>query len=73
VVKLAALHNNLKDQNLQFIPSGGINISNMKTYLDHSFVTAVAGSWIAPKSLINQKDWKEIAARAKQSLKIAGH
>jgi 2-dehydro-3-deoxyphosphogluconate aldolase/(4S)-4-hydroxy-2-oxoglutarate aldolase len=73
VDKLAVLHNSLKDQNLRFIPSGGINVSNMQTYLDHSFVTAVAGSWIAPKSLINEKDWKEMATRAKQALKIAGH
>lgn len=68
ISKLTHIFNNLQEKKVKFIPSGGINLTNMNDYLDLNFVIAVAGSWIAPKSLIDAKNWKEIASRAKQSL-----
>jgi 2-dehydro-3-deoxyphosphogluconate aldolase/(4S)-4-hydroxy-2-oxoglutarate aldolase len=73
ILKLEALYNDFKDQNIGFIPSGGINAANMNAYLNKPFVTGVAGSWIAPKALIKAKDWKAIAKNAKQALKNAAH
>ena len=43
-----------------FFPTGGISQTNFKTYLSLSNVYGVAGSWIVPKDLIDQKNWKKI-------------
>ena len=44
-----------------FFPTGGINQNNFKTYLSLSNVYGVAGSWMVPKDLIDQKNWKKIS------------
>ena len=66
--KLELLNQKAMDNNLSFIPSGGIDELNMNSYLNKSFVKAVAGSWIAPKEIISSRNWKEISKRAKISL-----
>lgn len=43
-----------------FFPTGGITQINAKNYLSLSNVYGVAGSWMVPKNLIDQKDWKKI-------------
>ena len=43
-----------------FFPTGGINQINAKNYLSLSNVFGVAGSWMVPKNLIDEKDWKKI-------------
>ena len=43
-----------------FFPTGGINQNNFQTYLSLSNVFGVAGSWMVPKDLIDQKNWKKI-------------
>ena len=68
IKKLELLNQKALDNNLSFIPSGGINELNMNSYLNKSFVKAVAGSWIAPKKIISSRNWKEISQRAKISL-----
>jgi len=68
IKKLELLNQKALDNNLSFIPSGGINELNMNSYLNKSFVKAVAGSWIAPKEIISSRNWKEISHRAKISL-----
>jgi len=68
IKKLELLNQKALDNNLSFIPSGGINELNMNSYLNKSFVKAVAGSWIAPKEIISSRNWKEISQRAKISL-----
>lgn len=69
IKKLELLNQKALESNLSFIPSGGIDESNMNSYLNKSFVRAVAGSWIAPKEIISSRNWKEISQRAKISLK----
>jgi len=44
-----------------FLPLGGINEGNMAKYLASPHVTAVGGSWLAPRDAIQAKDWKKIA------------
>ena len=39
---------------LQFIPMGGINLHNMKDYLELSNVIAVGGSWLASEELMKK-------------------
>ena len=50
-----------------FFPTGGINQNNFKNYLSLSNVYGVAGSWMVPKNLINQKKWKRINEILKKS------
>ncbi|QLB12743.1 2-keto-3-deoxy-phosphogluconate aldolase [Bisgaardia hudsonensis] len=45
---------------LEIMPTGGINIHNIKDYLAIPNVIACGGSWFVEKSLINNKNWVEI-------------
>lgn len=45
---------------IQFIPTGGINIDNCSEYLSVPNVLAVGGSFLTPKELIQNKNWAEI-------------
>lgn len=55
---------------VQFIPMGGINTSNMKEYLQLRTVKAVGGSWVAPKEMIEQKNYKAIESKVKEALAL---
>ncbi len=50
---------------IRFVPTGGINASNMNDFLSCPNVLAVGGSWIAPKKLIEARDWAGITALCK--------
>ena len=54
-----------------FIPLGGINAENMRDYLDSPLITAIGGSWLAPRDLIAAGDWAEITRRAAEAKQIA--
>jgi 2-dehydro-3-deoxyphosphogluconate aldolase/(4S)-4-hydroxy-2-oxoglutarate aldolase len=49
---------------VQFLPLGGINADNARDYLALESVAAIGGSWIAERSLINDKRFDEIKRRA---------
>jgi 2-dehydro-3-deoxyphosphogluconate aldolase/(4S)-4-hydroxy-2-oxoglutarate aldolase len=55
---------------LRFMPLGGINAGSMKAYLVHPMVLALGGSWIAPRDLIQKKDWKTIHKNAREAREI---
>ena len=55
---------------LKFIPLGGININTAKKYLHSNLVAAIGGSWIANSSLIVDGNWKEIEKRANEIHKL---
>jgi len=57
---------------LKFIPLGGVHLGNLETYLSHDLVGAVGGSWIAPRELINEGNWQQIKANAREARTIAG-
>ncbi|MCW2966072.1 MAG: eda [Actinomycetia bacterium] len=48
----------------RFCPSGGIDADNAAGYLELRNVSAVGGSWLAPRELIENKAWREIERRA---------
>jgi 2-dehydro-3-deoxyphosphogluconate aldolase/(4S)-4-hydroxy-2-oxoglutarate aldolase len=48
---------------VQFIPTGGINLSNLRSYLEIPQVIAVGGTWIASREDIAREAWAEISAR----------
>lgn len=52
---------------LSYIPLGGVSRENMNDWLALPEVLAVGGSWIAPKDLIESKNWNEIEARARDA------
>ncbi|MDQ7049247.1 MAG: bifunctional 4-hydroxy-2-oxoglutarate aldolase/2-dehydro-3-deoxy-phosphogluconate aldolase [Enterobacterales bacterium] len=51
----------------QFCPTGGINLSNAKQYLQLDNVVCVGGTWMLTKQLIQQKNWSAITQLAKQA------
>ena len=56
--------------NLKYIPLGGLNLANMRDYLEIPEILALGGSWIAPKSHIDNKDWDTIGKNAAGAAKI---
>ncbi len=55
---------------LQFIPLGGIKPANLPDYIKSPLIGGVGGSWLAPKDLIEAKDWKKIQQNAAEAVKI---
>jgi 2-dehydro-3-deoxyphosphogluconate aldolase/(4S)-4-hydroxy-2-oxoglutarate aldolase len=56
---------------LRYLPLGGMNLANMATYLEHSFVGAIGGSWLAEKNLIQEGRWEAITERARAAADLA--
>ena len=52
-------------QDLRFCPTGGINRENFNDYLSLSNVVCVGGSWVAPSTLVLEKNWQAIEELAK--------
>ena len=52
--------------NLKFIPLGGLSIDNAGSYLQSPLITAIGGSWIAKRSMIQAEDWEGITSNARQ-------
>jgi 2-dehydro-3-deoxyphosphogluconate aldolase/(4S)-4-hydroxy-2-oxoglutarate aldolase len=53
---------------LEYIPLGGLDEGNFTRYLSLKNVPAVGGSWIAPRDLIQKKEWSTITANAQRVL-----
>ncbi len=51
-----------------FIPTGGIDMRNLRDYTSLGCVLAVGGSFMATEKLIADKAWDEIAARTRSAL-----
>ena len=45
---------------VKFLPTGGVNASNIKEYIDAPFIHAVGGSWVCPKADIAAGNWEKI-------------
>lgn len=56
--------------NPKFIPLGGINLGNLITYLESDLIGAVGGSWIAPRHLIQEGNWKQIESNAREARRV---
>ena len=55
---------------IQFCPTGGITYDTASEWLALKNVICVGGSWIAPAKDINEQNFTEITARAKQATKL---
>jgi len=45
---------------VRFCPTGGVNLKNVNEFLSLENVLCVGGSWIVPKTLLREKDFKKI-------------
>src|SRR3984893_4751436 len=59
-------------QEVQFIPTGGINARNLAEYLALPNVVACGGSWMATESMISEGRFDEIARLSREARAIIG-
>ena len=52
------------------MPTGGINLSNLKTYLSSPIIAACGGSYMVTAELIDNQKWDEITELCRQSVEI---
>ena len=57
---------------VRFIPTGGINAANVRSYLEFNKVVACGGSWMAPAEWIRNGEFARIRQETKQALVAAG-
>jgi 2-dehydro-3-deoxyphosphogluconate aldolase / (4S)-4-hydroxy-2-oxoglutarate aldolase len=55
---------------VKFIPTGGINLSNMASYIEISSVAAVGGSWFVANNLLQAGKYEEISRLTKEALSL---
>lgn len=53
---------------IDFVPTAGINLQNLPTYLGYDRIAAVGGSFMAPASMIDEEDWAGITALCKEAV-----
>jgi 2-dehydro-3-deoxyphosphogluconate aldolase / (4S)-4-hydroxy-2-oxoglutarate aldolase len=56
---------------VSFVPTGGINSTNLASYLHLPHVAACGGSWMAPPRLIRERRFDEIRLLAREAVAIA--
>lgn len=54
--------------NMRFMPTGGVNVNNLTSYLDFSKIIACGGSWMVPGDLINEGAWDKIEALTREAV-----
>jgi len=57
---------------MRFIPTGGINATNIGSYLAFDKVLACGGSWIVKKDMIAAKNFSEITKLTEQAVSAIG-
>jgi len=55
---------------LTYVPLGGVNMGNLKTYLSSPMICAVGGSWLAPRDLIEAGKWDVIRRNAEEATSL---
>ena len=66
---LKALSSVFKD--MEFMPTGGVNVATLANYLSVPAVLACGGSWLTPNDAIALRDFETITTLAKEALSIA--
>ena len=56
---------------IKFLPTGGVNASNIKEYIDAPFIHAVGGSWVCPKADISAGNWDKITTLCREARQAA--
>jgi 2-dehydro-3-deoxyphosphogluconate aldolase/(4S)-4-hydroxy-2-oxoglutarate aldolase len=68
VKMLKALHGPYGD--VSFVPTGGIDVSNVESYLQLSYVAAIGGSWMVKEDLIASGNYAKITALSAEAVAI---
>jgi 2-dehydro-3-deoxyphosphogluconate aldolase/(4S)-4-hydroxy-2-oxoglutarate aldolase len=68
---LKALAGPFGHTDIQFVPTGGINLAKLNDYLSIPAVAAVGGSWFVDKKLITNGEFDKIAQLTKEALEIS--
>jgi 2-dehydro-3-deoxyphosphogluconate aldolase/(4S)-4-hydroxy-2-oxoglutarate aldolase len=55
---------------MRFIPTGGINASNIKQYLELKPVIACGGSWMVTSALLKEGNFEEITRLTKEAVRL---
>ena len=55
---------------MKFMPTGGINPKNLKSYLDFNKIIACGGSWMVTKDMVNAGDFEGIKNLTKQAVEL---
>ncbi|MEI6166091.1 MAG: bifunctional 4-hydroxy-2-oxoglutarate aldolase/2-dehydro-3-deoxy-phosphogluconate aldolase [bacterium] len=71
VTMLKALEGPYGHTGVKFLPTGGIGLDNMRSYLERPCVAAIGGSWIVEKKLIAGKEWGKIEQLTRDALVLA--
>ena len=56
---------------LRYLPLGGLTLENLEHYLADPLVHAVGGSWLAPRDLIQSRNWSQITDNARLAATVA--
>ena len=56
---------------VRFMPTGGVNIGNLASYLALPNVIAAGGTWIAATDAIKNQRWDEISGLAAEAVRVA--
>jgi 2-dehydro-3-deoxyphosphogluconate aldolase / (4S)-4-hydroxy-2-oxoglutarate aldolase len=71
VTMLKALEGPYSHTGVKFLPTGGIGLNNMRSYLERPSVAAIGGSWIVEKKMIAAKEWGTIEQLTREALALA--
>ncbi len=53
---------------LKFMPTGGIGMQNLGSYIRKPYITACGGSWMVKAELITQGKWDEISRLSREAV-----
>lgn len=55
---------------MRFVPTGGIDLGDLESYLRVPSVVAVGGSWMVPGNLLNTRDWAAVGRLAAEATAV---
>ena len=56
---------------MKFLPTGGISLDNLETYLASDTIGACGGSFVAPKATLEQGDWASVVEKCRKARQAA--
>ena len=56
---------------IKFLPTGGVNASNIREYIDAPFIHAVGGSWVCAKADITAGNFEKITSLCREARSAA--
>lgn len=70
VAMLKAIAGPYQHTGVRFMPTGGVNLGNLRDYLALPVTAAVGGTWLAPKEDITAGNWETVRKRCAEAVAI---